>query len=92
MRQYKCQMAEIGSFPTPMTQSHQTLMNRGPDSRFVLEAIIKALISKSSQSLIMVILNRVHSNHISQPELNLYICACLMKSGKHKSRIVKADY
>ena len=42
---------------------HQTLANQGPDSRFALEAIIKALISKSSRSSIMIILNRVHSNH-----------------------------
>ena len=35
-------------------------MNRGPDSRFVLEAIIKALISKSSQSSIKKKPNLVH--------------------------------
>ena len=43
----------------------------GPNLRFVLEASIKALISKSSQSSIMITLNRVHSIHDSQPDLNL---------------------
>ena len=36
---------------------HQTLANRGPDMRFLLEVIITALISKSSQSSILITLN-----------------------------------
>ena len=43
---------------------------RGPDSRFVLKAIIKALISKSSRSSIMKTLNRVHPIHNNQPDLS----------------------
>ena len=45
----------------------QTLANWGPNSRFILEAIIKALIFKS----ILITLNGVHSNHNSQPDSNL---------------------
>ena len=37
-------------------------------SRFILKVIIKALISKSSQSSIMITLNCVHLNHDSQPD------------------------
>ena len=55
------------------TPSHQTSVNRGPNSRFVLEVIIKALISKSSGSSMMITLHCVYSNHNSQPDLNLFI-------------------
>ena len=46
----------------------QTLAKRVPSSRFVLKAIITALISKSSQSLIMKTPNRVHPIHDFQPD------------------------
>ena len=49
----------------------QTLEYQGPNSRFVLKAIIKALISKLSRSSILITLNNVHSNNDSQPNLNL---------------------
>ena len=40
--------------------SVQILANWGPNSVFKLEGIIKALISKSSRSSIMITLNGVH--------------------------------
>ena len=43
----------------------QTLANRGPDSRFVIEAIFKPLVPKLSQSLIMITQNRAHAKHES---------------------------
>ena len=49
----------------------QTLVNRGFGSRFILEGIIKALITKSSRSLIMTTLNRVRSILYSQPDSSL---------------------
>ena len=48
----------------------QTLAYQGPNSRFVLKAIIKALISKSSQNSMLITLNHVHTNNDSQPNLN----------------------
>ena len=36
----------------------QTSANRGPDSSFVLEAIIKALISKSNSSQVVKLMDR----------------------------------
>ena len=53
------------------TAFKQTSTNLDPKLRFILEAIIKALISKSSRSSIMITLNRVHSNHDSHPDSNL---------------------
>ena len=47
------------------TLSVSNIGESGSDSRFVLEVIIKALISKSSQSSIMITLNCAHSNHYS---------------------------
>ena len=41
----------------------QTSANRGPDSRFDLVAIFKPLIPKSSNSSIMITINRVHTKH-----------------------------
>ena len=58
----------------------QTLANRGRDSRFVLEAIIKALISKSSRSLILKTPNCLHTIRYFQPDsslseyLNFHMC------------------
>ena len=49
----------------------QTSANQGPNMRFILGAIIKALISKLSQSSIMITLNCVHLNHDFQPNSNL---------------------
>ena len=43
--------------------SVQTSANRGPDSRFVLEASFKPLIPKTSQSSIVITLNCVHTNY-----------------------------
>ena len=45
------QVVSIGLFGLCL---NQILANRGPDSRFVLKAIIKALISKLSQSSIKI--------------------------------------
>ena len=47
----------------PQLSQDQTSTNRGPDSRFILEAVIKALISKSSWSSIMKTPNHVHLIH-----------------------------
>ena len=49
---------------------HQISANRGPDWKFVLEAIIKAL-SKSIWSSIMITIDRVHLNHDSHPNSDL---------------------
>ena len=49
----------------------QTSANRGPNSRFDLEAIIKALISKSSQCSILKTHNRLHPIPNSQPDSSL---------------------
>ena len=38
--------------------SQQVLANRGPNLRFVVKAIIKVMISKSSRCLIMITLNK----------------------------------
>ena len=43
--------------------SNQTLANRGPDSRFIVEAIFKPLVPKLSGSSIMITLNRAHTKH-----------------------------
>ena len=63
---------------------------------FVLEAIIQALICKSSWSSILKTPNHLHPIHHFQPDSSLpeylNICACLMKLGKREARIVKADY
>ena len=50
---------------------NQTSVNWGPDSRFVLKAIIKALISKSSRSSKLKTPNRLHPIHDFQPNLSL---------------------
>ena len=50
---------------------HQTLANRGPDSRFVLKAIIKALISKSSRCSILKTHNSLYLIPDSQPDSSL---------------------
>ena len=42
-------------FFTPL---NQTSANRAPDSRFVLEAIIKALMSKSNSSQVIKLMDR----------------------------------
>ena len=49
----------------------QTSANLDPDSRFILSAIIKALISKSSPSSILKTPNRLHPIHNFQPYLSL---------------------
>ena len=51
--------------------SKQALANRSPDSRFVLEAIIKALISKSSRCSILKTHNRLYLIPDSQPDSSL---------------------
>ena len=48
-----------------------TSANRGSHSRFVLEAIVKALISKLSRSPILKTPNRLHLIHNFQPNLSL---------------------
>ena len=75
--------------------------NQGPDSRFALEGTTKALISKSSWCSILKTHNRLHPIlsptrvclffHMHTQLLNR-VSTCLMKSGKRKARIVKADY
>ena len=81
--------------------SNQTLANRGPDSRFVVEAIFKPLVPKLGQSSIIITQNRAHARHKSQPNSNLseyqhgYTNTDLFKylfQSKYKSGIVKADY
>ena len=42
---------------TKAKYSNQTSANRGPDSRFILEAIIKALISKSNSSQVIKLMD-----------------------------------
>ena len=42
---------------------HQTLANRGPNSRFIVEAIFKPLVPKSSRSSIMIAQNCAHVKH-----------------------------
>ena len=51
---------QIIYFQPCKTAKNQISVNRGSESRFALEAIIKALISKSSQSSIMITLNHVN--------------------------------
>ena len=55
---------------------YQTLANQGPDSRFILEVIIKALIFKSSGSLIMIILN--NDTYFDQ----LFMCCVIVYSNQ----------
>ena len=43
--------------------ANKILLYQGPNSRFVLEAIFKPLIAKSSRSSIMITINCVHTNH-----------------------------
>ena len=53
----------IGTMPLWLFTAKQTSVNQGLNSRFVLKAIMKALISKSSQSAIMKNPNHVHPIH-----------------------------
>ena len=55
-----------------------TSANWGPDSRFILKAIIKALISKLSRSSILKTPNRLHPIHNFQPDSSLsnYLFQC----------------
>ena len=53
------------------TLSVSNIGESGSDSRFVLEVIIKALISKSSQSSILKTPNRLHPIHDFPPESSL---------------------
>ena len=60
---------------------NQTLANWGPDSRFVLEAIFKALISKSSRSSIFNTPYGLHPITNSKPHLilNFHMCIQITK-------------
>ena len=51
----------------------QTSVNRGPDSRFVLEAIINSLVSKLSQSSIRNIPNRTNPIYPKVSDMNTLI-------------------
>ena len=54
---------DASRFRQRSNQLQQTLTNRGPNSRFVLETIFKPQIPKLSRSSIMITINRVHTNH-----------------------------
>ena len=70
----------------------QTSANWGPDSWFVLEAIIKALIPKSSRCLILKTHNHLHLIPNSQPDLSLPIFWYELKIGQMQAQIVIANY
>ena len=82
----------------------QTSVNLGPDSRFVLETFIKALISKSSRCSILKTHNHLQLIPDSQPDSSLpdslifhtsihdYLSVCLIKAGKCEAQNVKANY
>ena len=61
----------------------QISAKQGTDSRFVLEANLKTLRSRSSRSLILKTQNRVQSKHDYKPSSNLL---------EYEVRIVKADF
>ena len=52
--------------------SKQILVNRGPNSRFVLKTIIKSLCPKPSQSTKLITQNRVQTKYKYQPGLKLH--------------------
>ena len=87
-----------------LTDTKPTLANQGPDSKFVLGAIIKALISKLSRCSLLKNHNRLHPIPNSHADSSLpdylifhtcihnYLSVCKMKLGKREGWIVKGDY